>query len=165
MKIKIKKSGMLISIWVIFIALMAASLVFIIIGSIDPRDEETKREEKLEELMESKQFNACMRVVEKIYAENTFDVSDIQSIKYVTCYISRDHVSASTNDALITVYLDQYTKYYFYYYHLLSDFPNIKVVRQDQLSLYITKTDEIVMEYNGDELELMISEVIRNGTD
>ncbi|MBE6684565.1 MAG: hypothetical protein E7592_02795 [Ruminococcaceae bacterium] len=163
MKFKIKKSGMLISVWVTFIALMAVSIVFIIIGTIDPRDEETKREEKLEELMEYDGFIACMRVVEKIYAENTFDVSDTQSITYVPCYVPS--VNSSTGgvytkqNALITVHTARYTKYYLY-----SPY-GIQKLSDDRIYLYKQYTSGYIIEYENEELELMIWEATRNGID
>ena len=169
MKFKIKKSGMLISVWVTFIALMAVSIVFIIIGVIDPRDEETKREEKLAELMEYDEFIACMRVVEKIYAENTFDVSDIQSITYVPCSVPT--VNSSTGgvytkkNALITVHTARYKKYYLYSLYSPYGIYGIKKLSDDEIYPYKQYTSGYTIEYENEELELMISEVIRNGTD
>lgn len=168
MKFKIKKSGMLIAIWVILIALMVLSIMLMIIGAIDPRDEETKREEKLEELMESDRFVACMDTLEEIYDNYTFDINDIQSITYVPCYVST--VNSSTggyvtgNKALITVYANGYEKY-FLYTHNQSSFSHIKELSDNTLYLYKQYTSGIVTEYSDYELELMVSEVTKNGTD
>lgn len=168
MKFKVNKGCTLIAVWVVLIALMVISTTLVIIGAIDPRDEETKRVEKLAELMESNRFIACMDTLETIYDNDARSLNGVQSITYVPCYVSS--VNSSTggqvtgNKALITVYVNGYKKY-FLYTHNKSSSPYIIGLSDEKLYMYKQHTSGIVTEYNGYELELMISEVTKNGID
>ncbi|MBE6584669.1 MAG: hypothetical protein E7649_06820 [Ruminococcaceae bacterium] len=168
MKFKIKKSGLLISIWVILISLMAISLILMIVGLIDPRDEKTRRKDKLSELMESKRFTACMEVVEGIYDNDLFDINNIKSITYVSCYISTVNPSTGGNipgdKGLITVFTNGGERY-FLYSHNESYFSSIQALNPETLYLYKQYTNGIITEYDGYELELMILEASENGID
>ena len=168
MKFKIKKSCKLIAVWVILIALMVTSTTLLIIGAIDPRDEETKREEKLAELMESDRFIACMDTLETIYDNDARALNGVQSITYIQCYVSSLNSltggEVRQDKALITVCVNGYKKY-FLYTHDKSYPPYIIGLSDEKIYMYQQYTSSVVTEYSGYELELMISEVTNNGTD